>query len=190
MIISSRPRHAKDFYITPGVLALAACRKYIWTRPAVVLDAGAGTGVWGQAAKRIWPECRLIGVEMDPAHPKPAEYDEWLVGDFLTIPLPEASMVIGNPPFSLSEQFIRRATDQAFYTLFLLRLAFLESKKRQTGLWQTHRPAEVSVLAERIPWQNHEAGLKGKTDDTAHAMYFWSDTGADTTTLDFLSWKV
>lgn len=193
MILSERKRHANDEYTTPVAVCEAALREYAWINPKTALDSGAGTGNWGRAAKRVWPNLRLIGVEINPERPNlvnQATYDEWHTVDFLEFtPTQEIDLIFGNPPFGLAEEFVRRAMSESSYTIFLLRLAFLESKRRHVGLWQTHRPVDVSVLAERIPWENHEMGAKGKTDDTANAIYFWGDLGWQETHLKWISWR-
>jgi hypothetical protein len=61
-----RPAHGAEFYPTELPICLAALRQYQQDRPAPrrILDMGAGTGPWGQAAREIWPEAIIVGIEL------------------------------------------------------------------------------------------------------------------------------
>lgn len=79
--------------------------------------------------------------------------------------------VIANPPYSLAEAFVRAyGLDVARpFAAFLLRLGFLESKKRWP-LFSEHPPAAVYVLSDRPSFTGN-----GRTDASAYAWATWSD---------------
>ena len=47
-------RQATDYYPTPAALARAALAHYGPPSPALVLEPGAGSGIWGRAAGAVW----------------------------------------------------------------------------------------------------------------------------------------
>lgn len=176
MIISTtktmRPRAAEDFYPTP----LAAARSSLTLlpadlTPAAILDPGAGTGVYGQAARELWPGAEITGAELRLEHPS-ADYDRWRAGDFLRMPWYQTfDLVIGNPPYKPAEQFVRRAfelTRPGGFVAFLLRLAFLEGRARGRGLWSQHPPLVVGAFSRRPSFTGN-----GRTDATAYAVFVW-----------------
>lgn len=114
-----RERDPFDHYPTPFELCVAALRQcplaYITDAPILrILDPGAGTGVWGAAAKSIWPRSIISGVELRKLE-RPAEYTEWATGNYmLNIYPPKFDLIIGNPPYGdLWEQKQRRLAKQA-----------------------------------------------------------------------------
>lgn len=78
---------------------------------------------------------------------------------------------IGNPPFSLAQEFVEKALEQADCVLFLLRLAFLESTKREHFFKKLGVP-DVLVIPERVSFTGD-----GKTDSTAYAWMRWRRDG-------------
>jgi hypothetical protein len=103
--------------------------------------------------------------------PDPA-YDGWVVGDFLkmTSYLPNGEgldLVIGNPPYSLAEPFVRKAMSMLKndgHLLMLMRVEFLASQGRANGLFKEFPPFNVYVCSRRISFQTD-----GKT--AAHQEY-------------------
>jgi hypothetical protein len=78
-------------------------------------------------------------------------------------------MIIGNPPFSLAQEFLEKCFEIAkddTYVVMLLRLAFLESRKRHK-FWQENPLHKLYVLSERPSFIN------GKTDATAYGWFVW-----------------
>lgn len=75
-------------------------------------------------------------------------------------------VAIGNPPYNLALDFIKTARAQADHVLFLLRLNFLGSKRRQS-FWAEHMP-DVYVLPNRPSFT-----IDGGTDATEYAWFHW-----------------
>lgn len=185
-----KPRSKHDFYPTPLGLCRAALRllppeEYQW-----ILDPGSGTGVWGIAARELFPQSYIVGVEKFPcnycAH-KQGTYDEYHYEDFLTwTPSVAFSTIIGNIPYSHAKEFIDKSLDILGHggrILFLLRLAFLESRKRYKW-WKEVPLKKVWVLANRPSFTND-----GHTDETAYALYLFEKGYDAMPVLDWLSWE-
>lgn len=179
-------RRAFDFYPTPIEVARDALTflpsDFIPTR---VLDPGAGSGVWGQAARERWRDAWMVGVEERDVHATP-DYDWWLTQNYLANPVydistPSVSCVIGNPPYHLAEQFVRRSYDLLWkggWLIFLLRLNFLEGKKRSLGLYRDLPLHTCVVRASRVSFTGD-----GKTNATAYGYFIWQKGWQGTTTL-------
>jgi hypothetical protein len=195
---SERPRREYDFYETPIELAKEALRRFLLDenkhRLYDVLDPGAGRGVWGEAILNIYHyPVNLDGIEIQDVSPSES-YDRWHHGDYLQDKWSNLTddrlfdLVVGNPPYSLAEEFIR----QSFYTLceggycyFLLRLAFLESKKRHFGLFTDWQPKRVYVLSRRPSFFTTKSGRK-TTDALSYAMFLWQKGWVGDTVLDWM----
>ena len=81
----------------------------------------------------IW-ECAVGGGNMEKVF---VEYGYKVIGtdiqtgtDFITAPFRECDWIITNPPFSLAEQFIRRANESGRPFAFLLKSQYWHSAKR------------------------------------------------------------
>lgn len=64
-----RPRHAADLYPTQNRLALTILQyvkgsKLLATEAPTILEPGAGGGIWGKAARFLWPDSYIVGVEL------------------------------------------------------------------------------------------------------------------------------
>lgn len=142
---------------------------------ARILDPGAASGAWGAACRARWPKAWLAGVEVREVRP-PDAYDQWVVGEFdaraITDPAPGTwDLVVGNPPYREAEHFVRSSLAYlrpGGKLLFLLRLAFLESKGRGLGLFREHPPKRVEVCMSRPSFTGN-----GKTNATSYAFFLW-----------------
>lgn len=83
---------------------------------------------------------------------------------------PHADLLITNPPYSLAEEFIRKAVSHATSVAMLLRLPFMASKKR-LPLWRDLGVPDVYVLSKRPSFTG------GGTDSTDYAWLVWPSTG-------------
>jgi len=165
-----RPRHKFDYYVTPEG-HIAAGLDLVPGVPATILDTGAGCGAWGRAARVRWPNAHIIGVEARDV-PKPEGYDEWHTEPFAQVApvLPLVDLVCGNPPYREAEEFVRLGLGCLRFggcVVFLLRLAFLESRRRSGGLYQEHPPELVSVCARRPRFYGKGGGAE------AYAFFRW-----------------
>lgn len=184
-----RKRDPHDFYPTP----LSLCRAALAELPPApvpdsILDPGAGSGVWGKAARDLYPRALITGVELRPDAIPPAEtYTAWHTGDFrLYDPGWKHDLIMGNPPYKYAEAFIRHSLSMLKdygWLVFLLRLAFLEEQDRGKDFWRKFPPERVSVCSQRPSFTGD-----GNTDATAYAVYYWRKGWTGPTRLDWLRW--
>lgn len=171
-------RQPSDFYATPAEVCDAAIAVVPMRSPdAMVLDAGAGTGAWGASLRRTYADLWIEGIDIEPrTKPDGVDYDEWHAPrDFLSVTQADIGTydaVIGNPPFSLAEEFVRHAHTMIApngVVAFLLRLNFLEGKKRGDGLWKEFPLSGLYVYSARPSFTGD-----GKTDAAAYALFVWN----------------
>jgi hypothetical protein len=179
-------RHPHDFYATPRPFVEASLDLLPALTPRRILDPGAGDGMWGMVARERWPDAHILGYEIRDV-PWPAAYASWTVGgaDYLGMVRPNADLVIGNPPYSLAEAFVRAALHDLFpggYLVFLLRLSFLETQGRHKGLWKQFPPQIVGVFADRPSFTSN-----GDTDNVGAVAVVWQQGWTGDTTLRFIS---
>ena len=182
-----RPRDPDDHYPTPPGLARAALRLWPHIRgPVEIADPGAGTGVWGKEARRLWSDSIIGGWETG-VFSKPREYDSWQ-RDWLNSKRYGFHLVMGNPPYREAEAFVRHSLNATYGSgavILLLRLAFLEGQARMAGLWREWPPTSVRVLGKRPSFTGD-----GKTDATAYAVFVWlKGEQAEKTELGWLDWE-
>lgn len=141
-----------------------------------VLDPGSGSGVWGTTLREDgYCSPRLVtGVEVREVVRPPA-YDRWHVANFLTINTAcfgeSYDLVIGNPPYKNAHLWIEKSLaclKDGGYLLFLLRLTFLESRKRATGLFQEHPPLRIAACGRRPSFSGN-----GRTSPDAYMYCIW-----------------
>lgn len=196
---STRPRKERDFYETPYELCEATLNRLMKDEVLIKgsdgLDAGAGNGVWGRAYNKIIRDrnSTSLGIDLSMIHGA-NPYDWFIQSDFLGN-LPGAfyanDLVYGNPPYSLAEEFVRQGLEcvgSGGYVYFLLRLAFLESKKRHFGLFTDFNLKRVYVLSRRPSFFSSNG--RGKTTDAlSYAMFLWQKDWGGRTQLDWLYWN-
>jgi hypothetical protein len=196
---SERPRRERDFYETPIELAEESIRvfatdfKYF---PSKILDPGSGNGIWGKAVSNVFfPKPDIFGVEVQNLNAKYGEYySEICNGDYLSgefdNSIGDFDFIVGNPPYSLAEEFIRKSFSYLIpngYIFFLLRLAFLESQKRYKGLFKEFPPLRVYVSSRR---PSFFSTTKGKTTDTiSYAMFLWKKGYRESTDIKWFMWN-
>lgn len=196
-----RPREPLDYYPTPLDLCVTALRTANFNTPRnrtlTILDPGCGTGVWGQAARIVWPDSWLVGVDVNRDRLAIAEstgvYGELIHKSFSAVTMiPSFDLVIGNPPYGEAEMFVRRSVGMLSHrampgsVLFLLRLAFAESQGRYQRMYSNGlKPYRIASLVERPSFTGD-----GKTDATAYALFEWCPAVHDgMTEFEWLSWR-
>jgi len=110
--------------------------------------------------------------------------------DFLMeTPKHDIGAIVTNPPFKNAEAFVAHALELCPKVVMLLRLAFLESKRRAPIL-DTGMLARVHVFSSRLPMM-HRAGWDGpKTSSAmAFAWFAWDRDHRGPTSIDRLSWE-
>lgn len=175
-----------DVYPTPQDVALAVIKAGLYTpcwSPRRILDPGAGNGVWGASAAAYFRSV-IWGVEQRPLIPS-GEFDHWHTANFLVWETDvRFDLVVGNPPYSLAEPFVRRSREllaPGGQIVFLLQLSFLGGQKRAKGLWTEFPPERVLVLPKRPSFS-----ANGKTDRIEYAAFYWREGFRGTPTLGWL----
>lgn len=149
-----------------------------------LLDPGTGNGIWCSAAKNVFKIRDTVTSVFDTTgidiiNRNPNGVDTFIQTDFLNYTSTEKfDCILGNPPYAVAEKFIYNSFDlintESGFMCFLLPLSFLESKRRQKGLWKKHPPTTVSILSTRPSFfpEGHEK--YGKSDNTAYSLYIWN----------------
>jgi hypothetical protein len=163
------PRESHDYYTTP-----AWCVHRFLERVDLPagdwLDPCGGDGAIIRAARSIRPDATWHAIELR------GECDaalERLVGRRRVIasyllaslrPL-RVDAIVTNPPYSLAQDFVRKALSEAPHVAMLLRLNFLGSEKR-AGFFQ-RMPPDVYVLPNRPSF------ARGHTDSCEYGWFVW-----------------
>lgn len=108
-------------------------------------------------------------------------YSKGFVGvDFLSLSVsPRGFSILTNPPFSKALEFVEKALDiveNGNYVIMLLRLNFLEDKKRKAELWDKAPPKLIVVNSERLLCAKNAdfEGMKASGGSVvAYAWYIW-----------------
>lgn len=152
-----------DFFPTPPAVTRAfveACPlpDGLWCEPAV----GDGHIINAVGKREGWVTYDI----RDVSEPQLSDYHESAY-DFLehdeTI---RFDVIITNPPFYLAEEFVRKALACSTHVAMLLRLAFLETRKREA--FHAEHPSDVFVLSRRPSFM-----ANGATDSSAYAWFVW-----------------
>lgn len=185
---NKNPRSKNDFYQTPGELVYSACNEVVSLLNTVhgnpddisVLEPGCGSeapfasffakngynamGVdildeWSEIVPSVGrPLCHYMTDYTD-------ESVRWL-GDKNN----STKLIIGNPPFSLAEEFVWRSLELLHPTgilCFVLRLGFWCSGKREK-LMTERPPYWTRPLDPRPSFKSN-----GKTDGQEYALFMW-----------------
>jgi hypothetical protein len=179
-------RRKHDFYPTPVKFVKAGLSLIpnAFT-PKQILDPGAGDGVWGDEAYVKWPESIITGVDIREIDiMKTLGYGRFYKEDYLEWETDTSyDLVMGNPPYKFAEGFVRQSLghlNDGGYLVFLLRLAFLESKKR-LKLWEELPPLKVAVCANRPSFYGNN-----RTGDTAYSYFVWKKGYTGETGLEWV----
>jgi len=181
-LVGSGERDPRDFYETPDTVVRAAL-DLVLSRPARIIDLGAGKGRWGIAARERWPAALIVGVDLHFVN-RASGYNQWTAGDALSVPLPTQDLVMMNPPFRHAEAFIRRGwdllTDQG-EMIALLRLEFLASQGRWVMWTQDMPPVSAHVLCNRPSFSGNR-----RTDFHEYMIAHWKKGAKATTRLEWI----
>jgi hypothetical protein len=172
------PRSKSDFYATPPELVrrMVATALTICPAPAWVLEPGCDKAPFLREVLNQYPGVRgLVGIEYEPAPTGMEEVPFPMVlrfgTDFMAWAEEEKvkyDLIITNPPFSLALPFLRsglKMLEEGGWLFYLLRLGWLEGKKRKEELHDSHPPSTVHVIVPRPSFTG------GGTDATAYAMF-------------------
>ena len=167
-------RVESDFYATPLETVYALLDNYEDIAPTdIILEPSAGNGNIIQALRNRGYKNRIDAIEL-----RDSEYDNLKdladnieITDFLDLDPWHSryNVIIGNPPYSLAQEFIDKSLEllaPGGRLIFLLRTNFLESKKRFEW-WQDKTPTGLYVLSKRPSFTG-----KG-TDATSYSWFIW-----------------
>lgn len=209
---SERPRSPRDYYRTPRGLVVAALEYLIhsenyWSNFNImsganhvqVLDPGCGDAVWSQSAYYHFtspsPYFRRPYIHAVDLEPQAESTDEFTIyrHNFLDWEFAgkQYNVVIGNPPYSLAEEFIRKSlslVEDRGYVYFLLQLNFLGSQRRQAGLFSEHPLKELVVLGRRPSFFSVD-NKTNSTDTLNYAMFLWQKGYRGKPVLSWLDWN-
>ena len=156
-----------------------------------IVEPSVGQGAFVRAVRARHPSTFVFGCDVDPASPGLDLCDKAVVGDWSEVAKQiqagpgNTLLILGNPPFTHAEAHLAAALDTAPHVAMLLRLAFLEGKKR-FAWWRKHgaRLRHVHVLAERPSFTG------GGTDSAAYGWFvFGPHPAGDGARIDVLSWR-
>jgi 16S rRNA A1518/A1519 N6-dimethyltransferase RsmA/KsgA/DIM1 with predicted DNA glycosylase/AP lyase activity len=170
-------RVESDFYATPEYIVTKFLNHYdVDFNSLRVMEAFAGNGNMCRAIKNKYPKCsiwanEIRGEERVNLMQCSNQITMW---DFLNIDnIDGVDIVMSNPPYSIAQECIEhcfKIKNPNTTVIMLLRLAFLESKKRYE-FWQRHPVNKLYVLSERPSFMQN-----GKTDATAYAFFVFDNS--------------
>lgn len=163
-----------DFYATP----VEVVKKFLHShnlKKGNILECTAGNGNIIKAIRKCGYNNHITAVEIrdETDHLNQSGSDEIYIEDFLNFTVKRKyKTIISNPPYSIAQEVIEHCFEIAGENteiIMLLRLAFLESKKRYS-FWQKHPVNGLYVLSQRPSFTG-----KG-TDATAYAWFVWNNS--------------
>lgn len=164
-------RSESDFYATP----ISTINKFLDSyqiKQGNVLEPCAGNGnIVRTLRERESNWITALELRQEEYQNLKSISNKAIIHNFLTWqPDMKYKTIITNPPYSIAQEFIEKCfeiANQETEIIMLLRLAFLESKKRYE-FWQKHPVNELYILSERPSFTG-----KG-TDATAYAWFVWN----------------
>ena len=118
-----------------------------------------------------FPKASVLGMDVEPRS------SSVFRNDWLTVRPPTSGsppdLIFTNPPFRLAEHFLRKSQELVAENgciVFLLRAAFLETKRRW-NLLEEFPPAEVWFLRKRPKFTGPDA--LGGTDSAMYGWFVW-----------------
>jgi len=175
-----KQRDELDRYYTPSWLS-QRCVDWVFSNIPVdgdILEPSFGGGSFLRALARN-KATGVVGVEIDPSAFRAVDgsivsavYND----DFLSMHaghFGNLALVVGNPPYKTAQAFIQKSWSllkPGGHVAFLLRLSFLEGRKRRE-FWKNYPPKHVLVVPDRPSFIGD-----GKTDRSAYALFVWQKT--------------
>lgn len=167
-------RVESDFYATPLESIYALLDNYDGIKSSdCILEPSAGNGNIIKALRDRGYDNFIDAVELreEERYNLIGKADRVGIFNYLTESIPyKYDVIIGNPPYSLAQEFIDKSLsllNPDGRLIFLLRTNFLESKKR-FAWWQDKLPSGLYVL-------NKRPSFTGKgTDATSYSWFIWS----------------
>lgn len=178
-VIKSLKAHARkpsDFYPTPAPGTQAMIDALNLPAGCLIADPGCGEG---DMARVIYANgFEVISSDINDTGYGEGGYDyigenleanTGSLGWFAEYRLLDA--IVMNPPFSLADQFIRKAVKQAPVVGVLVKADYFNSG-RGARLWADHPPTEIHPFSWRLPFLKEERGDNPIMNCT---MYVWRE---------------
>lgn len=171
---------AIEFFETDASLAeagvLAVDHFTYGRRFTKILDVGAGTGRYGAALRKFYPDAHIAGIEISSLPPHPA-YTTWVKDNYLTMArlVEKANLVLGNPAFTPVEEMIEISIDNLEFggiLCFLVRAALIAGQDRNMYLYQSTPWRAMYILPERPSFT-----ANGHTDTKTEYAYILFQKG-------------
>ncbi|MEO0603689.1 MAG: hypothetical protein AAF211_19785, partial [Myxococcota bacterium] len=171
----------------------AACARFLDLRGLEglrILEPAVGGGAWVRAARTVWPDSAVTGIDIDPEAPGLPGAHKAEVGDFLTHTDETYDLVLGNPPYAsdLLLPWLDHSLKLAPVVAYLLRETITGTQTRLSW-WLAHRPAFVVKICPRPKWEGPGARDTADRADTILVVWVrgqdvitewdWIDTEAD-----------
>jgi hypothetical protein len=187
------PERLKEFEVdcTPGPIVQQGFESYFWmlgtqkcqVLPKRILDLCAGSGVFGQQARKFFPDAEIVAVEIRKEERANLDrhYDEVHIGDFREGPwLGHFDLVVTNPAFSLFTDALSNGLEATTPTGVVMLLGLNElgtrgSASRQAftkspPLWQWRIAGTVGF---RGPGTNPKTGKPWGCDTRSYSWWVW-----------------
>lgn len=187
-------RDPLDRYYTPGPIARAVCRRWVWALAGRrVVDPFAGGGAWLDAALLAGADS-VGGCDLDPTAPS-VRAGRVEVGDGVafTEALVGGEVIATNPPFAVMAPAVSAALrawegGRVSAVIVLGRLTQLEGVKRADH-YRRLPPSHLIIPAQRMRWEG-PAGemMAGGADNFGAAIMLWSRRVPYGETLTALGW--
>lgn len=183
-------RDPDDYYATTVPLARLICARiktdFGVSEPRSILEPGCGAGTFLRAIRQTWPEAPIHGIELHPDLAGFAESQgfEVKLGNVLTEKLGTYDLILGNPPFRYSDDFVPvllQSLSPKGVLAFVLRLNYLAGQKRYDSIWRRAPPARVYALPARPGFTPD-----GKTDATDYMVAAWQKDSDQACVLSWL----
>lgn len=173
-----------DFYETPDkVVAGLAASSNFFDGAQSLLEPSAGRGSIVRAVQSRFHHVKVGAVEIQDFAADLAKLGcDFIIADFLTLPVVQYDRIVANPPFSQAEEFVVRCREfllPAGKMAFLLRLPFIASVKRYK-LFSDFRPSEIHVLSQRPKFGGTNI------DSCDYAWIVWNKESSHSTSLNWI----
>lgn len=173
-------------YTPPGVVkqVLERLRDSMEIEPRKILDPSAGSGVFGQEMRKIWPKAHITAIEPRGKELNNLErhYDRVLIDrveeDFKLLEDEKFDLIITNPPFSLwttfVEEFVTRLASGGGFLILLGLTSWGSRSEEGYLLFKSWEP----TFQWNIPGQVSYRGPEYGTDMRDYCWWGWRSGSA------------